>query len=196
MTRAMRSALLLAGGESRRFGSPKALAPFRGRIMASWVADVLVSRAEELIVSVGTADLEGRLRGQLPDATWVRDDRRDRGPIEGFRTGFRIARGEVVLVAPCDAPLLRRELFDVLLASLGEHDAAVPNLAALDPLRAVYRRGPVLHSLAASADVPASPSALVDRLDAALVTETSLRSADPDLSSFLDVNRPADLPTS
>ncbi len=190
----MKSALILAGGESRRFPGAKAFARFRGRPMVAWVAAALAPCADEILFSVGTP-AEGRaLRTAIPDAFVVTDERRDRGPIEGFHRGFRAARGDIVLVAPCDAPLLRGELYDLLVSSLGDHEAAVPRLEVIDPLRAVYRRDAALRELGSSSADPRSPSALVDWLDAVEVGEQALRRVDPDLSSFIDVNRPEDLP--
>lgn len=188
---AVQSGLILAGGESARFGKPKALVPFRGRPMVRWVADALSPRSEELFVSVGTSDQADMLRAILPGAEFVCDVRPGRGPIEGFFRGFEAAQGDVVLVAPCDAPLLRRELYDLLIEALGRHDAAVPRLDVIDPIRAVYRREAVLRVLAM--EEPASPSSLVDSLQAIFLGPNALRSADPSLSSFLDVNREADL---
>ena len=97
-----------------------------------------------------------------------------------------------MLVAPCDAPLLRTSLYRLLLEVLGAHDAAVPKLEVPDPVRAVYRRDRVMEVLEASSTVR-SPSALVDRLNRVDVPTERLREIDPDLSSFVDVNTQLDL---
>lgn len=187
----MRTALILAGGESSRFGNSKACALFRGRPMVRWVADVLVSRSDELLVSTRNPDEAGRLRPILPEARFVSDARQGRGPIEGFARGFAAAHGGIVLVAPCDAPLLRAPLYDLLLAALGDHEAAVPRIEVLDPVRAVYRKDAVLRAMAGRA--PESPSSLVDSLRTVFLGADALREADPSLSSFADVNREEDL---
>src|SRR2546428_355300 len=131
----------------------------------------------------------GPLRQVLPRAKFAVDRRRSVGPIEGMTRGFQVARGERVLVAPCDAPLLRPDLYRLLIKSLGAHDAAVPQVGVFDPIRAVYRRREVRRRLANTTESLPSPSSLVDRLDAIFVREDSLRSVDPRLDSFLDVNR-------
>jgi len=186
------SALILAGGASKRFGRPKALIELAGRPLIVYVADAMGSLADEMIVSVANPEMEGRIRSVLPDVVFARDERPGSGPIEGFRQGFRTGRGEVVLVAPCDAPLLRPQLYQLLLDVLGDYDAAVPKFDVLDPVRAVYRRTRVLEALDAVSGVP-SPSALVDRLRAVFVAADQIRLVDPSLGSFLDVNTPEDL---
>ena len=97
-----------------------------------------------------------------------------------------------MLVAPCDAPLLRASLYWLLLEVLGDHDAAVPQLEVPDPVRAVYRRDRVMEILEPSSTVR-SPSALVDRLNRVYVPKERLREIDPELSSFVDVNTQSDL---
>jgi molybdopterin-guanine dinucleotide biosynthesis protein A len=170
-----------------RFGGSKPLALFRGRPMVQWVGEALAPRCDELILSIGATDDPSRYRGAVPKARVVRDARSDRGPIEGMRGGFAAARGEFVLVAPADAPLLRPALYDGLLTILGGHEAAVPRHAAMDPVRAVYRRDAAVRVLAD--ERIASPSALVDRLDAVFLEGDALRAVDPALASFIDVNR-------
>src|SRR5256886_8895610 len=186
------SALILAGGESRRCGGPKALVEIAGRPLIAHVALAMAHLAEETIVSVGGPEVEAKIRQVLPDAAFVHDVRHGRGPIEGFHEGFRAARGDLVLVAPCDAPLLRASLYRLLLEVLGDYDAAVPKLEVPDPVRAVYRRDRVMEIFEASSTVR-SPSALVDSLKIVYVPTERLREFDPDLSSFVDVNTQIDL---
>ena len=186
------SALILAGGESRRFGGPKALVEIAGRPLIAHVAHAMASLAGETIVSVASPEGEAQIRPVLPGVVFAHDVHQGRGPIEGFHEGFRAARGDLVLVAPCDAPLLRASLYRLLLEVLGDHDAAVPKLEVPDPVRAVYRRDRVMEVLEASSTVR-SPSALVDRLNRVDVPTERLREIDPDLSSFVDVNTQIDL---
>lgn len=187
----MQTGLILAGGESSRFGKPKALVPFRGRPVIRWVADALCPRSEELLISVHASAHADLFRAILPEARFVCDTHPRHGPIEGFLRGFEAAQGDILLVAPCDAPLLQTKLYDLLLEALGRYEAAVPRLEVIDPVRAVYRREAVLRVLAEK--TPNSPSSLVDSLRATFLAADTLRRADPSLSSFLDANREDDL---
>ncbi len=139
----------------------------------------LLSVSDELLVSARSREQAARLRDVLPEARAVPDDRHDRGPIEGFARGFEAARGDIVLVAPCDAPLLGPALYRLLLEVLESHEAAVPRLGAIDPLRAVYRTGAARRGMAERA--PRCPASLVDALRPILVEADELREADPSL---------------
>jgi len=156
------------------------------------VLDALSPFAADIVVSVADSAMVEALRATVPGARFAVDRRRGMGPIEGILCGFEIAQGERILVAPCDAPLIRPGLYRLLLDSLGDREAAVPNFDVLDPVRAVYRKAAVMRVLEISPSVP-SPSALVDRLRTAFVGPDRIRTVDPDFSSFLDVNTRSDL---
>ena len=188
-----RSGLILAGGASTRFRGTKALALLHGRPLVRWVGDTLERFCGELLVSIGVKDETSPFRETVPEAVLVRDRRGGRGPMEGLHRGCAAAHGDVVLVAPSDAPLLRPALYASLLSILGDHDAAVPRIDVLDPVRAVYRRESVLRTVEEDGDRIRSPSALIDRLDTAFLEGDALIRADPTLASFIDVNRRSDL---
>lgn len=186
------TALILAGGASSRLGRTKALEDLGGKPMVQWVHESLAPLAGQVIVSLAEGPAADSLRSLLPTVAFAVDQRRGRGPIEGIVRGIEAAHGERILVAPCDAPLLRTGLYRLLLESIGAHEAAVPKLEVFDPIRAAYRTGALRRVLAENEDLP-SPSSLVDRLDAVFVEEEQLRSVDPRLDSFLDVNEDSDL---
>jgi aminoglycoside 6-adenylyltransferase len=112
--------ILLVGGASERFGSPKALAQFRGETLGerSWR---LLNDAFEEVFAVGKGD-DGL---DLPFS--ILDDRADeRAPIFGLLAGLRAASNDVVLALPVDCPLVTPEL----LGSLAEA-RAVPQTGPL-----------------------------------------------------------------
>ncbi len=192
MPESLDTALILAGGSSTRFRASKALVDVAGKAMVQRVFEAVSPFAGQVIVSIADSSMADALRRFTSTAEYVVDERRGLGPIEGIRRGSEIARGERLLVAPCDAPLLRPGLYRLLLEVLGAYDAAVPRLEVLDPVRAVYRRTRVMEILEGDRTVR-SPSALVDRLHYVSVGPDRIRSVDPDLSSFVDVNSRADL---
>src|SRR3989442_11955121 len=124
------TALLLAGGSSRCSGGRKALEAVAGTTIVERVVEAVAPFAAELVVSIAEAPMAETLRRLIPTAAFVIDRRRGKGPIEGIIRGIEVARGERLLVAPCDAPLLRPELYRLLLASLGAPASPVPKLDA------------------------------------------------------------------
>ena len=98
--------LLLVGGASERFGSPKALALFRGETLADRGRRLLADACDEVLVV-------GKAGDGLPFP--VLDDGADsRAPIHGLIAGLRAARHEVVVVLPVDVPLVTAAMLRAL----------------------------------------------------------------------------------
>jgi molybdenum cofactor guanylyltransferase len=163
--------VLLVGGASRRFGSPKALVELEGETLVERGRRVLGEACDELLV-VGKA-------GELPFDV-IDDESQTRAPIAGVVAGLRAAQHDVSVFLPVDCP---RVTVDVIRA-LGDacRDAAVPQTG---PLPGAWAKSalPLLERRLAE-----GPLALHRAYDSLDVVELRL---DPAL--LADVDTPADL---
>ena len=89
---------LLVGGASKRFGSPKALAGFRGETLAARGRRLLAEACDEVVVVGKGAD-------GLPFEV-LDDGAQSRAPVHGLLAALRRARHDVVLALPVDVPLV------------------------------------------------------------------------------------------
>ena len=129
---------MLAGGGSRRMGSPKALLDWHGAALVRRVAGLL-ARVAGTVVVVGAA---GQRLPEIPEALVVADAAPGNGPLEGIAAGLRALEGrcELAFVAATDLPLLHPAFARAVLDEVGDLDAAVPELdGRLHPLAAAYR---------------------------------------------------------
>jgi molybdopterin-guanine dinucleotide biosynthesis protein A len=102
--------VLLVGGASTRFGSPKALARLgeEGETLAERAWRVLGEACDEVLAVGKAADA-------LPLPFPVLDDGvTERAPVFGVIAGLRAARHDVVVFVPVDCPLLRPALLQEL----------------------------------------------------------------------------------
>ena len=168
--------VLLVGGASRRFGSPKALARFQGEVLGERAHAVLEEAFGRVLVVGKKAD---GLR--LPfDIT---DDGSDvRAPIVGVAAALRLAGTELCVVLPTDMPLVSADLLRRLAAAAEGFDVAVPHTG---PLPGAYRRSalPALERCIAEGDF-----ALYRALD-----DLAVRVLHLDAELLRNVNTPADL---
>jgi molybdopterin-guanine dinucleotide biosynthesis protein A len=104
--------ILLVGGASRRFGSPKEDALFEGETLRERAWRLLGAACEERI-AVG--------RGGLPDP--------GTGPVAAIAVGLRAASQPVALVIPVDMPRLTVQALHVLADAC--RDAAVAQCGPL-----------------------------------------------------------------
>lgn len=116
--------VLLLGGASTRFDSPKALARFRGETLAERAWRTLGEACDERL-AVGKGDLE------LPFDV-LAEAAEPRAPIVGVIAGLHAASNETVVFLPVDCPLVTA----ALLRELGRR-GAVPQTG---PLPGAYTR--------------------------------------------------------
>jgi molybdopterin-guanine dinucleotide biosynthesis protein A len=166
--------VLLVGGASTRFGSPKALARLDGETLAERAWRLLGETCAERIAVGKRAD------GLALPFELVDDDSDVRAPIAGVVAGLRAARTDVVVVVPVDCPLLERG--DLVALSSACRDAAVPQTG---PLPGAFRRTalPELERRLGAGELALRDA--LDALDAAIVELPTAR--------LVNVNAPADL---
>lgn len=153
----MRSAVVIAGGFSTRFGeADKALAELAGTPLIRRVADRIEGVVDELIVNC-RADQQGAITGAMReyplDTEYALDERPDRGPVAGVYRGLSAAAGEYAFVVACDMPFVAPALSERLFERAEGTDGAVPRLdRRRQPLQAVYRRDPMRRACKAALD--------------------------------------------
>lgn len=136
------SAVLLAGGKSRRMGQDKALMHFEGEAM--WWRQLRLLRLlkpRQLIVS-------GSRRAEFPATLrCVEDSGPGGGPLAGLAAALRVARCRRVLVLAVDMPGMTPEFLAHLHALAPDGGGVVPFLAVAgqatrfyEPLAAIYPR--------------------------------------------------------
>jgi molybdenum cofactor guanylyltransferase len=123
--------VLLVGGASTRFGSPKALARLEGDTLAEHAWRTLGEACDERIAVGKAADgLE------LPFPV-VDDGAAVRAPIAGVVAGLAAADTDLAVVLPVDCPLVTPALLRALAEACADVDAAVPQTG---PLPGAYRK--------------------------------------------------------
>jgi molybdopterin-guanine dinucleotide biosynthesis protein A len=168
--------VLLLGGASRRFGSPKALAQLCGETLAERGWRILGEACDERIAVGKRADgLSLRLPFPIVD-----DGVEVRHPAAGIVAGLRRATHDVCVVLPVDSPSVRPATLRALAESCA--DAATPSSG--DPLPAAYRRSalPALERCAARG-LPL----------AAALSELDVRTVEVEPWELANVNVAADL---
>lgn len=212
-----RSGVVLAGGRSSRMGAPKALLDLGGEPMIRRVARALEAACDEIVLVLGAeaCDDDEALVGVLRSTAFAsrpgsivvaRDATPGLGPLAGAVAGLEAAGAAWAILVPCDLPLLAAAFVDGLfgLAECGAGAVATPAVGAPDavvprrgghwePLPAVFHRdraGEAFRRHLALGRLRLS-SAFED-LRILAVEEDQLRRLDPDGTSLLGVNDPAE----
>lgn len=112
------TALVLAGGKSRRMGGrDKGLLPFGNGLLAGHVVDAIRSQVGAVLISANRNQDEYRQFG-FPVIADPLDD--FQGPLAGFLAGLENMPTDYLLTLPCDGPVIVADLAQRLAAGLGE----------------------------------------------------------------------------
>lgn len=115
--------VILAGGRARRMhNQDKGLIQYRGRPLVCYAIDALAGAVSEIIINANRHPDRYRALGRpvVPDLTAGFD-----GPLAGILAAMRHTEAEVLVVLPCDSPLILTEHIEKLLAARDEHDADI-----------------------------------------------------------------------
>lgn len=190
---ALWAAIVLAGGQSRRMGQDKAVVPLGDEPLLRRVVRGLLALTNEVVV-VGQVDRSAATLASLP-TTIVADRWPGRGPLAGLASALGVVTRSVAVAVGCDMPALAPALLDLLAAACLGNEAALAVVAGRVeplPLACQPRILPAIERLLAAPDDPPL-QALTRVAQMRLIDETLVRSVDPDLRSFLNINTPADL---
>ena len=129
------SAVILAGGQSRRMGRDKAWLELDGR--------PLIARAEELVRILGVREIfiSGRVETDysLLGCPVLLDERPGLGPLAGIERALQSAGEPLLLVLAVDLPRMTPAFLNTLIRHCQAETGAVPERAGmLEPLAAVY----------------------------------------------------------
>ena len=126
--------VILAGGESSRFGANKALVRLNGK----GIVETQVTLFRDLFQDVLLIANDPAVFENL-DVRVLSDLIPGMGPLGGIFTGLFHAKFPEIFVAACDMPFLDRRLIRMLIEARFDVDVVVPkSRRGLEPLHAVY----------------------------------------------------------
>jgi len=183
--------VILSGGLNTRFGGTnKAFSSIGGRRIIDRLLDVFTDLFDEIILV--TNHPEQFLQWDLTIVTDIYDLR---SSLTGIHTGLFYANNPNAFFSACDTPFLQKELVETLVEQI-EHkiDIIMPETTAgFEPLCAIYSKRclkPAEDHLKAN-KLKIQWAFRSNRIKH--IPENQLRSVDPELRSFFNINTPEDL---
>ena len=128
--------LILAAGESRRMGSPKALLPYRGETFLDTLIGLFAARCTPVIVVLGAGADRVRAAAKRP-ATFVVNENYLQGMTTSLQCGLRAVppEAEGVLFTLVDHPSVSAPTIDTILATSGADVTALLRVPRYGPDR-------------------------------------------------------------
>lgn len=130
--------ILLAGGLSRRFGSPKAFAKCNGVLFYELSLRALSPFCDEVVIVTRPEFLDA-FPSELSVITDV-ESFAGQGPVAGILSGMEAIEADRYIVMPCDMPLLKGDTIGRLVACHVSGVTAVISEGKHHPLVSVWNR--------------------------------------------------------
>lgn len=193
-----KSAVILAGGFSRRFGSDKGLVLFKNKPLVRHVIDKVSPIVDEILVVVSSEKQKNIFEAVVENsAKFVIDKDGSQSPLVGAMTGFEKTKSQYSILLPCDAPLVSSKILKFLLDIRNNKHAVIPRWPTgyIEPLQAVYHTTSALTAATeALNDGYLNMRSMIKNLKKVRYISTIvLKQIDPELVTFFNVNTPDDL---
>ena len=185
------SAVLLAGGESRRMGKDKATLPFRRKPLWQIQLELLRKlQPIEILVSARTDPV-----WRPADVQFVADEPPSHGPMSGLAASLAKMRAKYLLALAVDMPFMTEEYLMYLYRQTKPSRGVIAKVdERFEPLAAIYPR----EALAMMQNALSGKDFSLQTVASRLIAEGKLQVTpvtSQERKFFLNVNELADLPT-
>jgi molybdopterin-guanine dinucleotide biosynthesis protein A len=193
-----RSAIVLAGGFSSRFGQDKGVLALADKPLIRHVMDAVSPVVDETVVVTNSQERVTKYaKITRSDVRFAVDVCESRSPLIGALTGFGVAQGKYSLLLPFDTPFVSREVLSLLFELCVNRAAVIPRWpnGHIEPLHAVYQTKPALEATKrAVAEEKLNVRTMIEKLRGVRYVSTLvIQQLDPELRTFFNINTPADL---
>ncbi len=193
-----RSAIILAGGFSRRFGQDKGVLELANKPLIKHVVDAVSPVVDETIIITSSRERIRKYSKVIAaDVKFALDVGKSQSPLIGALTGFGCAHGKYSLLLPFDTPFVSREVVALLFELCLNKAAVIPRWpnGHIEPLHAVYQTEPALEAArTAVAEGKFNVRAMIEKLRGVRYISTLvIQQLDSDLRTFININTSADL---
>jgi molybdopterin-guanine dinucleotide biosynthesis protein A len=193
-----KSAIILAGGFSKRLGQDKGLINLAGKPLLTHVLDRIFGVVDEIAVVVSSESQKRIYKDLVKQKARVTVDKdKSQSPLVGASTGFENTQGEYSLLLSCDAPFVSSQIALRLLDLCVNRSAVIPRWpnGFVEPLQAAYHTK--------SAEIAAETALENGKMDlqsmiallrgVRYISTMVIQQIDPKLLTFLNINTLGDL---
>lgn len=182
--------VILAGGQSRRMGTDKALLGFEGVPLVERSVNTLLPLFQTVAIVAKDVERFRFLRG----AHLVRDLFEEQHALGGIYTALSYFSGKGCFIFACDLPFLNPLLISAMLRERNGYDLLVPrSRRGLEPLHAIYTERCLERIAEQISRKQWCLDHLIPRLRFGIFGGARLHRLDPEERSFVNINTPQDI---
>ncbi len=193
------SAVILAGGASKRFSEDKGLFLINDKPLSYFVINAVLPIISDIKLVVKNESQKSEYEKYLSSlhVEIISDNSKVYAPIVGLYAGLSKISSDYTLVLPVDSPLVSSEFVHFLISFAPTHGAVIPRWPSgyIEPLHAVYHTESarsIIADLIESNEYRVHK--IIEELRNVLYVSTEvLRQIDSSLNSLININTPSDL---
>lgn len=130
------SSVILAGGESKRFGRNKVFLKINNEILIDQIVNKMRKLSNEVIIVTNAPEKFNYLNIKL-----IKDIIPNKGSLGGIYSGLLIAKNKSIILVACDMPFLNTSLLKHIISYSKEYDVVIPKINnSFEPLHASYSK--------------------------------------------------------
>jgi len=188
------TALLLAGGLSKRMGKDKAFLIYKGKTFLRNILESVQPYVDEIILSINKSEdlYLKELKGINKKIKFVKDRDIYGGPLNAIVSCAPEINTKYFFLLTVDTPLFKGELIPFLKDKISDYDCVIPVVnGKYQPLNTIYNSKSL--SIANQVYAVEKKDAIFDwvkRLNIKYIYDDELRKIDKNLGSYFSVNTP------
>jgi molybdenum cofactor guanylyltransferase len=184
------SAVILAGGDSKRMGTNKALLRLEGKNLIDHVFYKLNDIFSEIIIVTDRPDEFAYLPARLTGDIFVQEEK---NALRGIHAGLTVCANQSAFVSGCDMPFLSLPLIKYMSGFALDFDAVVPRVGDYNqPLFAFYNKTALNLITTRLENKKFKIVDLYPELKTKEIDEETIRVYDPHFLSFSNINTKED----
>ncbi|MBW8016448.1 MAG: molybdenum cofactor guanylyltransferase [Planctomycetes bacterium] len=131
------TAVIMAGGKSRRMGKDKSILPINGIPAIEHIFAQLRPHFDQILVSSNNI-----AQHSIDGVEVVKDEAAGKGPLMGIASALRVSRNQINFVIACDIPDVNISLVRHLIRECAGFDAVIPQTGPshFEPMFAIYSK--------------------------------------------------------
>jgi len=189
--------IILCGGQSSRLKTSKLFLKLGSKTLIEYIVDKVKKYFKNIFIIVKNTEDAERIRVFLKNVKILDDTVKDQqAPILGLLTAVEKVNESVFFALSCDTPLVDLNVADILIKSLGDHNAVIPRWpnGFIEPLFAVYRTEALGKSIReVLSEGRFDLTSVISKLSKVLYVSTMvIEKFNPDLDCFLNINTPVE----
>ena len=188
------TAVLLAGGQSKRMGRDKAFLKYRGETFLRIILKEIQDYVDEIILSINKPEdlYRDEIKFLNKPVKFVKDNDRFGGPLNAVVSCANEIETDSFFLLTCDTPLFKGELIPYFQSNIGNYDCIIPVInGKYQPINTIYKK----YTLEVAKDTyfnqrKNSLFDWINRLNVKYVDEEEIKNIDKRLGSYFSVNNP------